>query len=378
MRDVVRDRRGDLEPARAGADHGDTATGQVQVVVPACGVELRSAEGRRPGDVGHLRAVELTDGGDHGTCHDRVLGPVGVADPDRPRAVVVVPHRAEHLGREPDAGFDAVLRHHRLEVGLQLGLLGEVLGPVVARLEAVAVEVVADVDAGAGVGVLPPGATHSRVLLDDGVGDARLFEPYGSQQAGLAAADDHDGERIASRGVRRRRLKTCVATVELHLLEQHRHVLLGHLLGDQELHHLVQQLGRDRLRFRTTAVAIVRDDLEGERSGVGLVLLGHEALHLVEEHPRRAQAPADQLRITAHVHERHHERRDAHVEQRLGDLLVGRRERRPGMWVAHVGSPLRCRRHADRCGRCTSSREATQRRSAHGCIRGGRAGRRTT
>ena len=36
--------------------------------------------------------------------------------------------------------------HHALEVGLQLGLLGEELGPGVVGREGVAVEVVADVD----------------------------------------------------------------------------------------------------------------------------------------------------------------------------------------------------------------------------------------
>ena len=61
-----------------------------------------------------------------------------------------------------------------LEVGLQLGLLREELGPVVGRLEAVAVEVVADVDVRARIGVLPPRASHTCVLLDDGERYAEL------------------------------------------------------------------------------------------------------------------------------------------------------------------------------------------------------------
>ena len=84
---------------------------------------------------------------------------------------------------------------------LELGLLGEELRPVVARLEAVAVEVVADVDPGARVGVLPPGAADPGVLLHDGEGDAGLLQPDAGQQSRLAAADDHDREGVPGRRV---------------------------------------------------------------------------------------------------------------------------------------------------------------------------------
>ena len=78
---------------------------------------------------------------------------------------------------------DAVLLEDPLEVRLELGLLGEELGPVVGGLEAVAVEVVADVDPGAGVAVLPPGAAGAGVLLDDDEREARLAAA-GSPRAG--------------------------------------------------------------------------------------------------------------------------------------------------------------------------------------------------
>ncbi len=47
--DAIGDRRGDLEAARTGPDHGDALSGQVEVVVPPCGVERRPAEGVLPG-----------------------------------------------------------------------------------------------------------------------------------------------------------------------------------------------------------------------------------------------------------------------------------------------------------------------------------------
>ena len=89
---------------------------------------------------------------------------------------------------------DSVSMHDVFEVRLQLRLLGEILSPVVGRLEAVAVEMVSDVDACARIGVLPPGSADAGILLDDGVGNARLLQPDRGEQAGLAAADDDDGK----------------------------------------------------------------------------------------------------------------------------------------------------------------------------------------
>jgi hypothetical protein len=82
-----------------------------------------------------------------------------------------------------------------LEVGLDLRLLGEVLGPVVGGLERVAVEVVAHVDPAPGVGVLVPGAADTGVLLDDRVGDAGLLQPDAGQHARLAGTDHEDRQR---------------------------------------------------------------------------------------------------------------------------------------------------------------------------------------
>ena len=85
-----------------------------------------------------------------------------------------------------------VLVEHALEVGAQLRLLAEVLGPVVRGLERVAVVVAPDVDARPRVPVLPPGAARAAVLLDDREGQTGLRQPDPGEDAGQTAADHDD------------------------------------------------------------------------------------------------------------------------------------------------------------------------------------------
>ena len=84
-------------------------------------------------------------------------------DVDRPRRVGVVPGGGGHPRVEPHVFVDPAAFHDGLEVGLQFGLPREELGPVIVGFEAVAVEVVADVDAGAGCS--PPRSAHTGILL---------------------------------------------------------------------------------------------------------------------------------------------------------------------------------------------------------------------
>ena len=124
--------------------------------------------------------------------------------------------------------------------------------------------------------------------------------------------------------------------VELHLLEQHRHVLVGHVLADEPLIISWMQLGADRRRARAAAVAVVGDHLERELADLGLVLLGHVALHLVEEQALRAcSSPrmsagspdmwtSDSISVGMLT-----------SSNAVGDLLVRRRKGLSGMWVAH-------------------------------------------
>ena len=229
---------------------------------------------------------------------------------------------------------DAVALQHVGEVALQLGLLREVLTPVVARFERVAVEVIADVDAAPGVRVLVPRAADAGVLLDDRERDTGFLQPDTGEQPGLSATDDDDGERRACVLVDVEVHLARVDAVELHLLEHHRDVLLGHVLAHEPRHHLAQERAGRRGRGFAAAVPVVTNDVQRPRAHLGLVGLGHVALHLVEEQALRAQLAPDDRRIAGHVDHRQHQGRDADVFERGGDGVVVVGDRRSGMGIA--------------------------------------------
>ena len=145
---------------------------------------------------------------------------------------------------EPAVTLEVVRVHHPLEVGPELGVLREVLGPVIGRLERVAVEVAADVDPCARVAVLPPRAAGSTVLLDDRERQTGLREANAGEQAGLAAPDDDHvrvvadvvGDLVAPRD------RAGVGAVEVQVLEEHRHDVVGDRAAREERHHLVDEL----------------------------------------------------------------------------------------------------------------------------------------
>ena len=210
---------------------------------------------RRPGeiplavDLGKVRPVQLPYGADHRARRQRRRCSVATTRPNGPGGCGIVPGRLGHLGFPQHMAADVIAVHHGLEVGLQLGLFGEEVRPLIGRLEAVAVEVISDVDPRPRIGVLPPRPADTGVLLDDRERDACLFEANARQQPRFPAAD-HDHREVVGRGATDR---PTVFAVELHLFEQHRHVFGWNRLAHQPLHHLQQQLRADRLRFRTAA-----------------------------------------------------------------------------------------------------------------------------
>ena len=324
--DVLGDRRGELKSGGTGADHDDVLAVEVDAVVPARGVERRTGEASRARKIRYERLVQLTHGADDRTRAQNLSATIRSANGERPVAGVVVPDRGDDLGVEPDVLGHAVTLHHIVEVVLQFGLAREELRPVVRGFEAVAVEMVADVHPGAGIAVLPPGSTHTGVLLDHGVGHASLVEPDRGQQAGLTGTDHDDRELGAGLRGGVQLALAGVAAVESHLLEHHRHVLVAHLTGDQPGHHLLEAGRVDGRRFRTATVAVVANDTQGEGARGSLVVLGHVALYLVEEQPRRPERTfqdrlPDRL-VVGHVHTRQQQRRDRHVLQCGGDLVV--------------------------------------------------------
>ena len=139
--------------------------------------------------------------------------PSGLVTVTAQRPVASSNAAASTRGVEPAVALEVVRAHDPLEVGPELGVLREVLGPVIGGLERVAVEVAADVDPGARVAVLPPRAAGPTVLLDDGERQARLRETNACEQARFAASDDDHvrvvadvgGDLVAPRDLARRR-----------------------------------------------------------------------------------------------------------------------------------------------------------------------------
>jgi hypothetical protein len=118
---------------------------------------------------------------------------------------------------------------------------------------------------------------------------------------------------------------------EFHLLEQHRHVLVGNVLAHQPVHHPLQLRGVHGRGFGTAAVAVVADHVQRQRSGGGLVLLGHVALDLVEEQARGAQRSVEQAHVAGHVQAGQQQCGDRDILQCGRDLVVGGGERGPGV-----------------------------------------------
>ena len=117
---------------------------------------------------------------------------------------------------------EVVFIDHRLEVGAELWLLAVVLAPQVRRLERETVLMAPDVDTCAGVAVLPPRATRTRVLVQDHERQTRLLESDAGQDPAHTTTDHNDGRRDLLR--RRDRVTPgdlpAVRTLELQVVEE--------------------------------------------------------------------------------------------------------------------------------------------------------------
>ena len=238
---VGRHRGHDLEGAGSGPDDRHPLAGQIGPIDPPGRVHGQPGEVVAPVDVGELGPVELAHRADQRVGLDDLAVVLDVAvggcrrlQLDRPAGAVFVPDRSTHLGGEADVVGHPVALEAVLEVGLQLGLAGEVLAPVVVGRERVRVEVVAHVHPGAWIAVLVPGAAHPGVLLDHRVGDPGLAQPDGGQQPGHAGADDHHVEGphavVVGAGPVGPGHGSGVDPVELELLADQAQVLIGHRL----------------------------------------------------------------------------------------------------------------------------------------------------
>ena len=260
--------------------------------------------------------------------------PVRVAEADEPRAVVLVPHEADHGGAEPAVRTQPVLVEDLGEVVPELGLAAVVLAPVVTRPERVAVLVAAHVDPGAGVPVLPPGPARAVVLVDDGERQSGLGEADAGEDARLAAADHDD------RGRRLDVLGDLVAPgdgagvdpVELQVLEEHRGEPVGDGLAGEEGHQLPQELGGEGLGL-APGVPVLGDGGQGRPEDLGPLVLGQPALELRGGRGLRQRPVTDPRRVAGHVHQRAQQRGRAELLEHRGDHGVVVGERHPGVRV---------------------------------------------
>ena len=190
--DPVRDGRRDLEPGGAGADEREPLARQVEPIWPARRVERRPGERVHAGDVREPWDIQRADRADDEPRLEGLRGPVRVSDADVPGARPLVPREGRNLGAEAAVRAQLVLVQYAGEVVAQLWLLAEVLGPVMGRLERVAVVMTSDVDPRTRVPVLPPGATGTLVLVDDREGKTGLRQADPREDAGQATADHDD------------------------------------------------------------------------------------------------------------------------------------------------------------------------------------------
>ncbi len=145
--------------------------------------------------LGDVRPVELADPADDGVGLDGRPRRPSVRSRSVQRIVASSSSADSDLGAEADQRSQPEPVGDAPEVLEQHLLAGEVLRPVVALREGVAVEEVGHVHPAPGVGVLEPRAADVVVLLEHDHLDAGLVEPVGGDQARHAGSDHGDAER---------------------------------------------------------------------------------------------------------------------------------------------------------------------------------------
>ena len=153
----------ELDRARAGPDHRDPLTGQVDVVVPLGRVERRPVELFDPGERRDRRPGQLSARGD-----EKVeLAGAAVLGAHRPAARGGVEAGARDLGAEVQVRIDPVVRRALPQVGEDLGLRGVAARPAVSWRERERVQVRGHVAGRPGVCVGSPDAADRVAALED-------------------------------------------------------------------------------------------------------------------------------------------------------------------------------------------------------------------
>ena len=206
---LTRDAGNELDRAGSDADDADPFTPEVVVVIPAGRVEGGSLELAEAGDVRNVGPVQLSEP----AHHDVRLVTITDGRRERPPAGLLGPGHLGDLGLEPQVRTQFEPGHQRLEVVEDLGLFGELPGPVGLGREREAVEVRRDVAPRARIAVVPPGSPHPVGLLEEGEGVASgEFELDRHRQPTRAPTDDRHLRRRCAAGERITQAVTRITT----------------------------------------------------------------------------------------------------------------------------------------------------------------------
>src|SRR5207342_2897135 len=172
LADTAGDGGDDLDRARPGTDHSHPLAIEIDLVVPARGVEDRALEAFRALDPPERRAAELSAG------RDQHVGLEGLprSSLDSPAARALVELRPSHLRPQPQVAPQPMAIDAALEVVEDLRLWRVAPAPVRVGLERERVELRGDVTGRTRVGVVAPDTADAFGFLQQGDrGDPTLF-----------------------------------------------------------------------------------------------------------------------------------------------------------------------------------------------------------
>ena len=187
LSDLRLDLRHELDSRRAGSDHGNPLSVQVDGVIPLRRMEHRSAERAQPGDRRQRRVAQWAT-----RHHQRATGPLVGGGGDGPLLRTLIPCRAEHVLRVGEMPLDIELRDTPSQVGPDLSLRRKRPAPPRVGRERKGIERRLHVACAPGIGVVAPRtASLCGAFEDHEIVDPALAQRDREADSRESAADDH-------------------------------------------------------------------------------------------------------------------------------------------------------------------------------------------
>ena len=142
-----------------------------------------SAKALYAGNVWQNRPIQLSHSADHAVRGKLLPLAVLVDGIDDPKIAFLIELGSSDLGVESEVILQRMILDDALKVFLQFILLGKVLAPVVRRFKGVTVQMIADINACAGIPVFEPGTAYRCIFLNNDKRDTRLLQSIGRQYA---------------------------------------------------------------------------------------------------------------------------------------------------------------------------------------------------